>query len=699
MNFQKIFYPEAIAVIGASRREKTVGNDIAKNLVEQGYEGKIYFINPSADELYGKKVLHSIEEISGSIDLAIIAIPAKYANEAIIKAHEKGVKAVAVISAGFKEIGNLELEQEIAQTCRKLNITLIGPNCLGVINPEIKMNASFAVLMPKVGNIAFISQSGALCTSVLDYAEDLGIGFSKFLSIGNKASTDELKLINYLKDDPKTKVIALYVEQLENANKIIGVIKEINNSDNPKPVIMLKSGRTNEGASAVASHTGSLSGGDAAYDALFKQAGIIRAESVSQLFDFAQIFSKNEIVSAKNVCIVTNAGGPGVLTTDEAIKSDLALAKLSQKTQDALREFLPEAANVKNPIDVIGDARADRYQKTLEVIAKDKGVDSLLVILTPQSMTEIEETAQAIVEVKKNFDKPIVVSFMGQPTVKPGVEILHQAEIVTAVFPEPAAKSLGVLEDYYQLTNLKSEKIALFNDVDKDRVAKIFKEAKTKGQTSFPEAQALAIFEAYNFSLLKSKKASNADEALKVAKEINRPMAMKIVSPHILHKSDVGGVMLNVTKDDVQEKYKKMIKIVSKNKPDAELEGVLLMEMAPDNGTETILGVNKASGLGTMIMFGIGGIYVEVLKDVQLAYAPLTKADAERMISSLRMHEIFEGVRGQLALDVEAIIESILRLSQLVTDFPEIVELDINPLLVLPQGKGVKVLDARIVIE
>ncbi len=699
MNFQKIFYPEAIAVIGASRREKTVGNDIAKNLVEQGYEGKIYFINPSADELYGKKVLHSIEEISGSIDLAIIAIPAKYANEAIIKAHEKGVKAVAVISAGFKEIGNLELEQEIAQTCRKLNITLIGPNCLGVINPEIKMNASFAVLMPKVGNIAFISQSGALCTSVLDYAEDLGIGFSKFLSIGNKASTDELKLINYLKDDPKTKVIALYVEQLENANKIIGVIKEINNSDNPKPVIMLKSGRTNEGASAVASHTGSLSGGDAAYDALFKQAGIIRAESVSQLFDFAQIFSKNEIVSAKNVCIVTNAGGPGVLTTDEAIKSDLALAKLSQKTQDALREFLPEAANVKNPIDVIGDARADRYQKTLEVIAKDKGVDSLLVILTPQSMTEIEETAQAIVEVKKNFDKPIVVSFMGQPTVKPGVEILHQAEIVTAVFPEPAAKSLGVLEDYYQLTNLKSEKIALFNDVDKDRVAKIFKEAKTKGQTSFPEAQALAIFEAYNFSLLKSKKASNADEALKVAKEINRPMAMKIVSPDILHKSDVGGVMLNVTKDDVKEKYKKMIKIVSKNKPDAELEGVLLMEMAPDNGTETILGVNKASGLGTMIMFGIGGIYVEVLKDVQLAYAPLTKADAERMISSLRMHEIFEGVRGQLALDVEAIIESILRLSQLVTDFPEIVELDINPLLVLPQGKGVKVLDARIVIE
>ncbi len=696
---KKLFYPESIVMIGASRREKTVGNDIVKNLVQQGYKGKIYAVNPKADEVYGIKVDKSVEDIDGSIDLAIVAVPAKFVTESIRQAAAKGAKAAIVISAGFKEIGNTELEQELADTCKELGVTLIGPNCLGIINPEISMNASFAALMPKTGNIAFLSQSGALCTAVLDYASDLGIGFSKFMSIGNKAATDELALIKYLNDDPQTQVIALYVEQLENAPEIIRVVKKINASDNPKPIIMLKSGRTDEGASAVASHTGSLSGGDTAYDALFDQAGIIRAQSISQLFEYAQIFSKNKLAAAKNVCIVTNAGGPGVLTTDEAIEAGLQLAKLSDKTKKALTEFLPEAASVKNPVDVLGDARADRYEQTLQLIELDENVDSILVILTPQSMTEIKETAEAVMAIKKVSDKPIIVSFMGQPTVAPGVEMMRDAGIATSSFPEPAARALGTLDKYLNITQSQSSDPFTFDDVDKKRVADIFDQAKKEGRTSFPEAEALAIFEAYKFPLLKSKKATSVTEALAVAKEINAKMAMKIVSPDILHKSDVGGVMLNVTASDVEAKFEEMMVTVAKNKPEANLEGVLLMEMAPDYGMETILGVNKAAGLGTMIMFGIGGIYVEVLKDVQFGFAPLTKADAERMINSLRMSEVFHGVRGQKAYDVDMLVESIGRLSQLVTDFPEIIELDINPLLALPQGEGARVLDARVVIE
>ncbi len=699
MSMNALFYPKSVAVIGASRREKTVGNDVVKNLVQQGYKGNIYPVNPKAEELYGLKVFSSVEEVDGQVDLAVIAVPAKFVTQSVTQAAAKGARAAIVISAGCKEIGNDELEAELAETCKKLKVTLIGPNCLGVINPETSMNASFAGLMPKQGNIAFISQSGALCTAVLDYAANLGIGFSKFMSIGNKAATDELTLIKYLKDDPQTDVIALYVEQLEKATEIISVIKEINRGENPKPVIMLKSGRTDEGASAVASHTGSLSGGDAAYDALFTQAGIIRAQSISQLFEFAQIFSKNQLVSAKNVCIVTNAGGPGVLTTDEAIESGLELAQLSTDTKEELSDFLPEAASVKNPVDVLGDAKADRYQKTLELVEKDPQVDSILVIMTPQSMTEIKGTAQAVVALKKKSHKPLVVSFMGQPTVAPGVEIMRQADIATSAFPEPAARSLATLDSYYQTTQHQSNQLFTFTDVDKKKVADLFAKAKKEGRTSFPEAQALAIMEAYNFPLLQSQKAATSAEALQVAKKIGTKLAMKIVSPDILHKSDVGGVMLNVTAEDVEQKFDQMLTTVSKNKPKAKLEGVLLMEMAPDYGMETILGVNKAPGLGTMVMFGIGGIYVEVLKDVQFAYAPITKSDAERMINSLRMSDVFHGVRGQKAFDVATIIECIGRLSQLVTDFPQIVELDINPLLSLPDGEGAKVLDTRVVIE
>jgi acetyltransferase len=699
MDLQTLFYPKSIAIIGASSREKTVGNDVVKNLVKQGYEGKILPINPKITELYGLEVYADISDVNQEIDLVIVAIPAAIVSENLKKAAKKGAKAAAVISAGFKEVGEIELEKELQKVCQENNITLIGPNCLGVINPEIKMNASFAHVMPRLGSVAFISQSGALCTAVLDYAQELKIGFSKFLSIGNKAAVDELKLIKYLAQDEQTKVILVYSEEMADAPAFIKTLKEINKGPNPKPVIVLKSGRTEAGASAIASHTGSLAGGDNAYQALFDQAGIIRAGSIQELFDLAQVFSRSKLTSLKNTAIITNAGGPGVLTTDELTANGLQLAKVSAATEKKLKDFLPPAASVSNPIDVLGDAQADRYQFVLKELVEDQAVDSIILILTPQSMTQIEKTAQVVIDAKKDTDKPIVASFMGAETVKPGMNLMNQAGVATTTFPEPGAKSLSALAKFVSWHSQKTDQLLFFDDVDRDRVRQIFDQARTANKTSFPEAEALEIMKAYNFPILLHQVAKSSSQALDIAKQIGGKLAMKIVSQDILHKSDVGGVMLNVSSDDVVVKYNEMMSEVANNQPEAKLEGVLLMEMAPQDGIEVVMGVNKVPGLGSMIMFGLGGVYVELLKDVKFAFAPLTNCEALSMISGLKTSQLFEGYRGQEPRDKEKIIECIGRLSQLVSDFPEIKELDINPLLSLPQGKGAKVLDARIIIE
>jgi len=695
MNFDAIFYPKTIAIIGASSREKTVGNDVVKNLVRQGYTGKIYPVNPKIEELYGLKVYASIEEIDDEIDLLVLAIPAKFVAEEIKKGALKGAKAAIVISAGFKEAGNLELEKELAETCNSLDITLVGPNCLGAINAEIQMNASFASVMPPVGDVAFMSQSGALCTAVLDYAQDLGIGFSKFISIGNKAALKELDLIKYLHADKKTKVICMYAESLEDAPEIIEVLRKLNRGKNPKPIIVLKSGKTEAGAGAIASHTGSLSSGDSAYQALFNQSGIIRANSINELFDLAQVFSMNEIQRVRKVTLLTNAGGPGVLTTDAVIENGLEMAELTPETVKELRSFLPVSASTHNPVDVLGDAVGEIYKKTIDVLAKDQNTDAIIVLLTPQSMTEPIETAKAIVEMRRQSKKPVVVSLMGKKLVAEGVNILRDEKIATTAFPEPAAMALSKFAKFSNWSKQQNENFLSFNDVDKVTVNAIFTQAKAKKQTSFPEAEAMEIMKAYKFPLLKSAIAKNSIEAIKIMKEFKCEVAMKIISKDILHKSDVGGVSLGITLETVEGEYEDMMKRVAKKMPKAKLEGVLLMEMAK-KGTELILGINKNS-LGTMLMFGLGGIYVEVFKDVNFAFAPLTREDILNMINGLHSSKLLKGVRGEKAVDQEILIETIGRLSQLVHDFPEIVELDINPLLV--NSDGAKVLDARVVIE
>jgi acetyltransferase len=438
-----------------------------------------------------------------------------------------------------------------------------------------------------------------------------------------------------------------------------------------------------------------LSTGDNAYQALFAQAGIIRANSISELFDLAQAFSLNQLQQVRTVAILTNAGGPGVLTTDAVIESNLQLADLEPSTVERLHQFLPAAASTHNPVDVLGDAGSALYKQAIDVLVEDQNTDALIVLLTPQSMTEVSQTAQAIVEVRAKSNKPIVVSFMGRDLVKAGVELLRSKGIAVTAFPEPAARALAAIGQFASFSQQENQTPRLSQDVDKEKVAAIFAKAKEQGQTSFPEAEAMEIMRAYNFPILRSQVVTSAEEAEQIAKEFNCQLVMKIVSPDILHKSDVGGVKLNIGADQAKQAYQDMMTTVAAKLPQADLQGVLLMEMATP-GVELALGVNKTD-LGTVIMLGLGGVYIEILKDVNFAFAPLVREDIVRMIKSLRSYKLLEGARGSAAVDQESLIESVERLSQLVIDFPEITELDINPLLI--NARGAKVLDVRIVIK
>ena len=697
-NLDFIFNPKTVAIVGASTKTGSVGNDIVKNL-SQGFAGNVYPVNPKAEELYNLKCYASLSAIAAPVDLMVIVVPAAIVPSILEEGGALGIKGAIIISAGFKEVGNIDLEKTVQEICAKYDIALIGPNCLGIINPSLKLNASFAAFSPSNGNVAFISQSGALCTAILDCATTMGIGFSKFISVGNKAVLDETAILDYLEKDENTDVVAMYAEQLAEPEKLMAKIKEMSHDAKPTPVVVLKSGKTSAGAGASASHTGALAGNDAAYAALFRQSGIIRANSSEELFDYIKIFSTNEIKSAARLAIITNAGGPGVLAIDSTIENGLTVATLSEATKAILKEALPAEANIHNPIDVLGDARADRFSAAIYAALSDENVDAAVIILTPQSTTEIEATANVIVAARNKFKKPIAVAFMGQELVAPGLEILKDNKIAAYSYPESAIKSLSVLEKFYQDTQTEIEETLDFTDVDREAVTKIFDQARAKGITSFPEASALAVLEAYKLPILLSQVAHTKEEAKQIAKEIGRPMVFKIVSPDILHKSDAGGIMLHVSPEEAEDKFEELMSRVATNRPEAKLEGVLLVEMIVDKGTELILGSVQDPSLGDAIMLGLGGIYVEIIKDVVFGLNPLTPADVKRMISSLKSKKVLDGARGNKAADKEAIVECVLRLAQLLRDFPEIKELDINPLLVLEAGKGAKVLDARIVIE
>lgn len=712
-NLDAIFSPQSLAVIGASETPGKVGHDIFVNILKGGYRGTLYPVNPKARSVSSVKAYPTIGEIPDSVDLAMVILPPRPALTAIEDAIDKGVKGLVIVSAGFREVGGegLEIENTIVRLCREAGVRMVGPNCLGVINPlaNVRLNASFSARMPKPGNISFISQSGALCTAVLDFAADRDFGFSKFISIGNKADIDELDLLRYFHKDDDTEVIMLYLEELRRGPEFIEAVKEITSGDiRPTPVLVIKSGRTAAGAMAAASHTGALAGTEGVYDAIFQQSGIIRVDSIDELFDFATAFAyKNEstlgkfrrkVPGGRRVAIVTNAGGPGIVATDMTVTSGLELAKFQEETIEVLASHLPKTANLENPVDVIGDAPMDRYENALAAVIKDEGVDGALVILTPQSMTDVRGTAEAIVRIARRSPKPILCCFMGIIDVSSGVKYLQEHGVPVFKFPENAAKTFGALYQYSQWLN--RQRMAQFElHHDRDRANRLVRDWLEAGKTHIGELEGIELLKCYGFNVLPNALAETEDEAAAIAKETGFPVALKIVSEQILHKSDAGGVVLGLENpEDVKRAFADIITRAAEYNPAAELKGVLVQRMAP-SGSEVILGLNRYPVFGPLLMVGIGGIFVEVFQDVVFRLAPIGRNEARRMIRQIKGYRLFQGFRGRPPADVEMIEKSMVSLSNLATNHPEIVELDINPLLVHDRGQGATAADCRIILK
>ncbi len=669
-----IFAPETIAVVGASTQKGKVGHDIFANILSNGYKGTLYPVNPKARSVLSVKCYTSVSSIPDPIDLAMIILPPKAALASVRECIAKGVKGIVIVSAGFKEVGGegAQIEKQIKGLCHKAGVRLVGPNCLGVINPSpnVSLNASFSARMPEPGNVSFISQSGALCTAVLDYAADKGFGFSKFISIGNKADVDELDLLRYYHKDPDTDVVMIYMEELSrSADEFITEVRKMTSGTNPTHVIAIKSGSSVAGARAAASHTGALAGADVIYDGLFTMAGILRCKSVNQLFDYAQAFAGNKYPTGDHVAIVTNAGGPGIIATDMSEQSGLKLATFSEETVTELKKYLPSTANFHNPVDVIGDAARDRYENTLATVLADRGVDAVLIILTPQSMTDAIGTAEAIVRIAENTIKPILCAFMGIVDVSDGVKLLQKHKVPVYQFPESAARSLGALREGMKWLFRKI--LPPYNLVyDREKAGKIIEKYLSQGRYVLGELDGNEILKCYGFNILPMALAKTADEAAQIAQKLGYPVVMKIVSPQILHKSDAGGVKVGLRNEAaVEEAFEQIMANVEKYDPDAHLEGVLVQPMAPA-GKEVILGVTYDDVFGHVVMFGLGGIFVEVYKDVAFRLSPMGRNVARRMVKSIKGYPILKGLRGEAPSDIEEIEKNIVSLKALVDDHP-----------------------------
>ncbi|HIC94560.1 MAG TPA: CoA-binding protein [Anaerolineae bacterium] len=693
---EAFFNPRSVAVIGASRSKEKLGHGVLANLIEYGYPGRIYPINPKADEILGLKCYPSVLDVPGPVDLAIVVIPARFVAAALEECGQKGVQGVIVISAGFREAGRegMKREHEIVAIAKRYGMRLVGPNCLGIIDTVCPLNASFAAGMPPKGTIAFMSQSGALCTAILDWALATGIGFSHFVSLGNKADVAEVDLLEAWEDDPHSNVILTYIEGLPEGRRFMEVARRVTRRI---PVIAVKSGTTSAGSRAVSSHTGSLAGSERAYEAAFRQSGVLRAESIQHLFDYSLAFAYQPVLRGGRIAIVTNAGGPGVMATDALEREGLSLASLSRETIEFLRAHLPPAANIYNPVDVLGDALADRYALALEAVLRDENVDGVVVILTPQVMTQIEETARLVGEIAARYDKPVLGCFMGEAKVGPGIKILNEHKIPNYPFPERAVGALRAMMDYRRWLERPPLEVEEF-EVNRERVREVFAQVRAEGRVTIGDAEARAILQAYGIPIPRSKLARTPEEAVEIAEEIGYPVVMKVASPDILHKTDIGGVKLNITSAaDVRDAFDLLVYRATRFMPDADIWGCLVQEMVR-GAKEVIVGMNRDPQFGPLVMFGLGGIYVEALRDVSFRIAPLSRREAEEMICEIRSYELLRGVRGERPVDIAAIVDCLLRVSQLATDFPEIVELDVNPLMVKEAGGGAVAVDMRLVL-
>ena len=698
MSLENFFAPKSVAVVGASREKGKVGYEIVANLIKGGYAGKVFPVNPKADQIEGLRCYADLKAIGQVPDLVVIVVPAKFVPPVMQQCVELGVKSVVIITAGFKEVGpeGLKLEQEVVRIARSGGIRVIGPNCLGIMVPTHRLNASFGGDLPPPGVIGYISQSGALLAAILDMATANQIGFSALFSIGNKADVDELDVIRALGDDPGTRVIAGYLENIADGDAFV---REAERISHDKPILLMKSGGTSAGAKAASSHTGSLAGGETVYESAFERSGVIRCDSIKTQFDFARAFACQPLPAGKRVAVLTNAGGPGIMAADAIEREGLTFAKLSEETIRKLGANLPAAANIHNPIDVLGDALADRYEFALQVALEDPGVDVVLVLLTPQAMTECTRTAQVVVKVAgANPTKPVLACFLGANQVKDALIVLRDGKVPAYDSPESAVRTVKAMSDYVAWRNRPKRVVRLF-PVNRHRVERIIDRHVRRKLREIGEMESKEILEAYGFVTPEGAIATTADQAAAIADQLGYPVVLKIWSPDIIHKSDVGGVKVGLTgREEVRDAFDLMMYRIPQKMPEANILGVLVQKMVR-KGREVILGMNRDPHFGPLMMFGMGGIFVEVLKDVAFYLAPLTADEARQMLAATKTYQMLKGVRGQEGVDLDAIAEALQRLSQLVTEFPQIQEMDINPFVVGPPGTTPIAVDARISVE
>ena len=693
---ESLFYPQTVAVIGASREPGKVGHEVVANLLNGGFAGTIVPVNPKAAEVLGLKCYPDLASFDGKVDLAVVVVPTKFVQAAIQGAIEAGAKGVVVITAGFKEVGaeGAALEKEIAELCRGNGVRLMGPNCIGLINTDHKMNATFAPQMPPPVKISVISQSGALCVAILDMALYRKMGLAKVVSFGNKADLNEVDLLQALAEDKQTGVIAGYLESITEGDEFLRIAEQ---AANVKPVVILKVGVTQAGAKAASSHTGSLAGADMAYGAAFKRSGVIRAENFEALFDYALAFAMQPLPVGERVAIITNAGGPGIMATDAAELAGLKIVAPAEETQQKLRAGLPATAAVGNPVDVIGDADPDRFAKAFEIVQEDPDVDAIIVVVTPQNMTQPLVLAEKLAKAHHG-KKPVLAAFLGGQEMVAAHARLMELNIPNYPSPERAVGALRALCDYAAWKNRPPRMVARF-PVNRRRVDRVIAWHGRMGITQIAEVEAKEILRAYDFNILPGGLAENSTQAVEMAERIGYPVVLKISSPDIIHKSDFGGVRINLANaEQVRDAFDLMMLRVQRRAPNARIRGGYVEKMGA-RGREVILGMTRDPAFGPMLMFGLGGIFVEVMKDVTFYLAPITAEEAMQMLKNTRSYALLQGARGQAPVDMEAIATSLQRISQLVTDYPQIAELDINPFIVGEVGTEAYAADARITLN
>jgi acetyltransferase len=695
-----IFHPRSVAVIGASEREGSVGRTLLWNLIRSPFGGTVFPVNPQRHSILGIKSYPDIAHVPEVVDLVVIATPAATVPQVIRECVAAGVKGAIIVSAGFKEIGEVgaALEQEILTEARRGGMRIIGPNCLGLMNPLVGLNATFAGAIARAGNVAFISQSGALCTSILDWSLGENVGFSAFVSIGSMLDVGWGDLIEYLGDDPHTQSIVLYMESIGDAHAFLSAAREVAMD---KPIIVLKVGHTEAAAKAAASHTGALTGSDEVLNAAFRRCGVLRVHTISDLFDMAEILAKQPRPKGNRLSIVTNAGGPGAIATDALISGGGALSELAHETLAELDRILPAQWSHHNPIDILGDASCDRYAQTLEVVSDDPNSDGLLVILTPQAMTDPTQTAEKL-KAYSQLGKPILSSWMGGNEVATGTQILNQANIPTFPYPDTAVRLFNYMWRYsYNLRGIyETPSLPADSDLftpDRQMVEQIFQQATSNGRTLLTEYESKKLLAAYGIPTIATEIALSDREAVEIADRCGYPVVLKLHSEIITHKTDVGGVRLNL--GDAAAVSQAFAEIKSKvNSIDAAaFLGVTVQPMVKLEGYELILGSSLDPQFGAVMLFGMGGQLVEIFQDRSLALPPLNTTLARRMMEQTRVYQAFQGVRGRKAIDLAKLEQLLVNFSQLIVEQPQIREIDINPLLVSPEG--MIALDARVLLH